>query len=193
MLRVLHLPCLLLPPALGPWRGTRGDGLRAFLALGFQLVWPPGGTGRGYGVRRERCGALPKLSPSEASGGEGGQVSAPVQHPLHGVCGRFWKARPPLTPPLGLSTVLAFLHLAHIFVNGLFISLAQSTQSDGPQSPVRPRTDAGLAHGVLTCPRCPERWRGLGGDRLGPLVTRCPAIAPVSTGTGELPAPEGTR
>lgn len=40
LLPVLCLPSLPLPPALSPWKGTLGDGLRALLAPPFQLVWP---------------------------------------------------------------------------------------------------------------------------------------------------------
>lgn len=42
LLCVLCLPSLSLPPALGPWKGTLGDGLRALLAPGFWLVWAVG-------------------------------------------------------------------------------------------------------------------------------------------------------
>lgn len=63
VLCVLHLPSLPLAPALGPWKGTLGDGLRALLALGFRLVWPLGGTGGRSGRKeREACGCSQALS-----------------------------------------------------------------------------------------------------------------------------------
>lgn len=88
-------------------------------------------------------------------------------------CGMFWKAPPPFASLVGLSTLLVFLLSAYIF-----ISLTQITQFGGSQSPVRPPTDAGMAHGVPTAvgtqaPSCsvPRGGRALGSDRLVPPIS----------------------